>query len=104
MDYVKQQGTVSAAITDAMYNDADFKMCQFICNKGKHLVLRRDDKDTQTVHTPGALFGAATFGSTMFGEGPSYKFFVDGQELNLAELGDRLIAKWKTFFNDNSIS
>ncbi len=103
MDYVKRQGTVSSAAIDSMYDDTDFKMCQFICNKGKHLVLTKNDLDTKTVYKPGALYGSTPYNTAMFNENSSYKFFVDGQEVNFIELGKRLIGKWDKFFIENSI-
>ncbi len=40
VDYVKALGTVPQPAIDQLYDDSDFKMCQFLCNKGKHIKLR----------------------------------------------------------------
>jgi hypothetical protein len=37
MDYVKAQEKASKIEIDKMYADSDFEMCNFICNKGKHI-------------------------------------------------------------------
>jgi hypothetical protein len=103
MDYVKRQGTVSSAAIDSMYDDDDFKMCNFICNKGKHLVLTKNDPDTKAVYKPGALYGSAPYNTARYNKSSSYKFFVDEQEVNFIELGKRLIEKWDKFFIENSI-
>ncbi len=102
-DYVEKQGTVSNAAIKSMYDDNDFKMCQFICNKGKHLVLTKNDPDTKAVYKPGALYGSALYNTAIFNESSSYKFFVDGQEVNFIELGKTLIEKWDKFFIENNI-
>jgi hypothetical protein len=103
IDYVKRQETVSSAAIDSMYDDNDFKMCQFICNKGKHLVLTENDPATKAIYKPGALYGSAPYNTARYNESSSYKFFVDEQEVNFIELGKRLIEKWDKFFIENSI-
>lgn len=102
MDYVKAQGTVSQGAMDAMYNDPDFDMCSFICNKGKHLTLRRGDPfDTQ--HSGGAMLGVAEFGAFEFGEAPSYSLVAGGQVVNVLDLGRQMLQKWEKFLADNSL-
>ena len=40
IDYVKALGTVPESAIKMLYDDPDFRMCQFLCNKGKHIKLR----------------------------------------------------------------
>ena len=40
VDYVKALGTVGDSTIEQLYADDDFKICQFLCNKGKHIKLR----------------------------------------------------------------
>lgn len=103
MDYVKAKQAAPAAAIKTMQLDPDFRMCRFICNKGKHLMLKKNDHDTKSVRKRGALFGAATFNSTMFNEGPSHKFYVSDKEVDIIELGNKLIQKWEAFFVSNGI-
>jgi hypothetical protein len=103
MDYVKKQEAISPAVIKDMYDDSDFQMCHFICNKGKHLILKKGDKDTKTIYKPGAIYGEPLFGSTMYNESPSYKFFVDDQEINIIELAKKLIKKWESFLSKNKL-
>ena len=103
MDYVKVQGVAPRTAINAMYQDHDFELCRFICNKGKHLILQNGDKVTETVHNPGAVFGGAIFGSSMFGQAPSNTFFIDGQVVDFVNLGNKLIAKWDVFFTNYGI-
>ena len=92
MDYVKTATRVPSpsAIKD-MYDDEDFKMCQFVCNQGKHSILR-------TV-TPYSAFADGPSGGDVIYE------IVDGSNrAAVLHLGDKLIAKWEKFFLDNAIS
>jgi hypothetical protein len=104
MDYVRQGESIGQVAIESMYADEDFRQCQFICNKGKHLVLRSGDRRTSVVTKPGALFGQAMFGEVMFGEGPSTDFYVDGLPLDPVELAERLILKWEVFLDRQGIS
>ena len=102
MDYVKAQGKASKIEIDKMYADPDFEMCNFICNKGKHIRLKKGSS-YKTIYNPGALLGAANFGEVEFAESKSY-VVVDGHvKVNVLDLSERLIAKWETFFSRNGI-
>jgi len=101
MDYVKAIPVPKTA-TDLMYADPDFEMCQFICNKGKHLELKRDDKDARFAPGEPTRFGRHRLGTVRLGW-TSPRFLVDGREVNVLQLGRGLIAKWKAFFIANGI-
>ncbi len=100
VDYVKSLGTVSDSAIDQLYADADFKLCQFLCNKGKHIKLRSGEP-YEAKHQPGIPGG--TLGTFVLGldplGGPDKFVVLDGsQEVNVIELGARLIDKWESFF------
>ena len=106
VDYVKALGTASDSAIDQLYADPDFKICQFLCNKGKHIKLRsREPYAAQ--HQPAVLGGA--LGSFVLGVdrlgGPEKFVVLDGsQEVEVTELGARLILKWEEFFTAHKIS
>jgi hypothetical protein len=105
MDYVKELGTVAQAAMDTMYADPDFDLCRFICNRGKHLVVRKDPKTVDVQRTPGAVIGAMMIGDpeSALGSAPRWQFLCDGKEIRPEQLGERLITKWEQFFTANGI-
>ena len=102
MDYVKAQGNARQDAIEKMYDDEDFRMCNYLCNKGKHLKLEKGD-EFQTRHSVGAVFGKAMFNEVMFNEGESYSLIADGQKIDVTELGHRLLKKWEQLFAYNGI-
>ena len=103
MDYVKALGTVPATSLDSLYAEEDFQMCQYICNKGKHLALRRGDS-YETHRRPGAALGDFTLGETPLGADPAYLVIGDSGQVNVVDLADRIFDRWEAFFRDNAIS
>jgi len=102
MDYVKAQGTADQKAIKKMYNDPDFQMCGFICNKGKHLKLDKGEPYS-TEHKRGALYGVSAYNECEYNEGPSYYLLAEGQRINVIELGRRLLQKWEDFLSDQSV-
>lgn len=106
MDYVRAKGSVSQSAIDAFYSDSDFQMCNFICNKGKHIQLKKYAKTSdpyKTKHTLGVLYGAVSFNEAMYNEGESYVIVDGSREIDIIVLGESLIVKWEKFFADNSL-
>lgn len=106
VDYVKALSTVSDSAIDQLYADADFKMCQFVCNKGKHIKLRGGEayEAKHQPAIPGGTLGSFVLGVDRLG-GPEKFVVLDGaQEVNVVELGARLISKWEAFFVTHGIS
>lgn len=100
VDYVKALGTVSSSSIDQHYTDDDFKMCQFLCNKGKHIKLRSGEpyEAKHQPSIPGGALGSFVLGVDRLG-GPERFVVLDGaQEVDVIELGKRLIEKWEAFF------
>src|ERR1051325_4903683 len=106
IDYVKVLSSVSAASIDAMYADVDFKLCQFICNKGKHLELRRPPP-YHVKHEPaveGGTLGTFILGVDRLGGPERFIVVVENkEEIDAIELGKKLLAKWEKFFAYNHI-
>jgi hypothetical protein len=106
-DYVKTNNPALGADLDKLLHHEYFKMCRFLCNKGKHLVL--SDKsiehiDAVVIRKPGATFGSFAFNSTAFNAGPMTIFTVDGKSVDIHGLSDRLIQAWEGFFDDHGIA
>jgi len=106
VDYVKALGAVPESTISNLYDDPDFKMCQFLCNKGKHIKLRQSHT-YQAKHeaaVAGGTLGSFVLGSDVLG-GPERFIVLDGaSEVDTGELGARLIRKWETFFSTNGIA
>ncbi len=104
MDYVKALGVISKPAIDKLYDDADFRMCQFLCNKGKHIKLRSKYKAKHQPAIDGGTLGSFVLGFDCLG-GPERFVLLDGKQvINVIELGKRLIDKWKDFFVTHGIS
>ena len=43
-DYIESQGIVDNNMIKKLYDDEDFKKCQYLCNKGKHLNKKYKNK------------------------------------------------------------
>jgi hypothetical protein len=106
MDYVRELGTISQSAMDSMYADIDFDLCRFICNRGKHLIVRKDPKTVETRRTAGAVLGKMQLGDpgAALGTEPRWQFFCDNKEIDPLQLGQTLVKKWETFFTVNGIA
>ena len=102
IDYVKASA-IPVTIIDKMYADPDFKMCRFICNKGKHLELTKEDKDAQFFRGYSGAMNSAPINSTPLNGGTPDRFVVDGRNVDVFRLGQDMIVKWNEFFVTNGI-
>lgn len=106
VDYVKALDTVPQSAIDGLYDDPDFKMCQFLCNKGKHIKLRQglpyEAKHEAAV--AGGVLGSLVLGVDVLG-GPARFVVLDGgKEVDTVGLGAKLLEKWEAFFTANGIT
>ena len=102
MNYVEVQGKASEVARSKFYEDEDFKICQYICNKGKHLHLKKGDP-YRTRHNKAAVFGEVCFGEVTFAQSESYSLIADGRVVDVIALAQRVLDKWEGFFRDNNI-
>ena len=90
MDYVKSMKTIDDAAIQKMFDDEDFKMCNYVCNKGKHAILKK--VSPYNVYADGPPGGEII-----------YSVITPEKTVRVEELADKLIAKWEKFFADNHI-
>lgn len=106
IDYIKASGTVQDSHISQLYADPDFQMCQFLCNKGKHIQLKKGDL-YEARHEPavaGGVLGSFVLGVDRLG-GPERFVVVDGsREIEVVDLGEKLLKKWEAFFSTHGIS
>lgn len=104
MDYVQALGTVDKSAIDAMYADSDFDLCHSICNRGKHLIVKKNPKDFTATESGGSgMLGFGAIGEGAIGEGSEWHFYCDSVEIYPVELAETVIKKWHIFFHANSI-
>jgi hypothetical protein len=105
MDYVKAQGKARQDAIEKMYDDEDFQMCNYLCNKGKHLKLTKLTKGDpfQTRHSFGAVYGKAMYNEVTYNEKESYSLIAGRKKIDVTKIGQRLLKKWEQFFTDNGI-
>ena len=106
LDYVRISGTVPQADIDQLYVDPDFRMCQFLCNKGKHIQLRGGEQyeAKHVAAIPGGVLGSFVLGVDRLGGSERFVVLDGTQELDVIKLGSDLIKKWEDFFLAHGIS
>jgi hypothetical protein len=109
-DYLMQAHGIPKLIVDAFVkNHPDLDMCHFICNKGKHLTLDPwknepdRNKSASVSRVSGSAFNASAFNTTAFNAGPIQIFRVDGKEIDILNLPDRVLQGWEVFFVQHTI-
>lgn len=90
MDHVEALDTINRTSIQQMYDDEDFKMCNFICNKGKHAILTK--VTPYNSHSDGPPGGEVI-----------HTVRTPDKSVRVEELAQRLMIKWEKFFADNGI-
>ncbi|MCK4783888.1 MAG: hypothetical protein KAV87_09075 [Desulfobacteraceae bacterium] len=103
VDYVKSISTIPQSDIDALYENEDFRMCRFICNKGKHITLIRGD-EFDTYRHPGSTLGDFTLGETLLGVGEAYLVIGEEGQIEVLHLAERVIAMWEEFFQSHDFN
>ena len=106
-DYVTTQRPELKQAVKAFIKEPDICMCDFMCNKGKHMELTQPasrDKDADLRRRPGFAWGGAAWGRAPWGAGPHLQFFVDGKEIDVRALAGTVLKRWRQFFADNGIA
>lgn len=106
VDYVKALGTVGDSTIEQLYADDDFKICQFLCNKGKHIKLRSGEPYEAQYQPPieGGMVGSFVLNSDVLGGPERFVVLAGTQEVDVIELGQMLLDKWEAFFLAHGIS
>lgn len=103
VDYVKALDTVPADDIKALYKEPDFRKCRYICNKSKHRTLDKGDDEFLTYRRPSAALGEFILGESALGLGRAYFIIDETEQVDVLNLGQRIIDRWEAFFNTHSI-
>jgi hypothetical protein len=105
VDYIKALGTIPQTVIDQLYSDADFRLCQFLCNKGKHIQLRGDEpfEAKHKPAIPGGALDSFSLGVDQLGDPERFVVLDGAQEVDVIQLGNKLIKKWEDFFSVHGI-
>jgi hypothetical protein len=103
VDYVKVLNTVPVDDIKALYEEPDFRKCRYICNKSKHRTLDKGDDEFITYKRPSAALGEFMLGESALGLGRAYFIIDEAEQVEVLDLGKRIIDRWEAFFNTHSI-
>jgi hypothetical protein len=87
-DYV--EAAAGSSILREMYDDRDFQLCQFLCNKGKHLKLEGDRRPWDT-HADISHVDAP------------FAVLAGDRRINVLDLGRSVIDKWGRFLEKHGL-
>jgi len=106
VDYVKALDTVPLSAIEQLYNDPDFKMCQFLCNKGKHIKLRQESlfEAKYEAAIAGGRLDSFVLGADVLGGAERFVVLDGGKEVDTVGLGKKLLQKWGAFFTAHGIA
>jgi hypothetical protein len=90
IDHVRALETIDDAAIQKIFDDEDFRMCKYVCNKGKHAILIK--VSPYNIHSDGPPGGEII-----------HTVRTQDKTVKVEELADRLIIKWEKFFADNHI-
>ncbi len=103
VDYVKALKTVAPDDINALYEEPDFRRCKYICNKSKHRTLEKGDDEFVTYRRPSSALGEFTLGESALGLGRAYFIIDDAEQVDILDLGRRIVIRWEAFFETHSI-
>lgn len=107
IDHVRVLKTVPEDDINAFYEEPDFRKCMYICNKCKHRTLneskRKRDDEFLTYQRPGAALGEFIIGESVLGLGRAYFIIDEAEQVDVLDLGKRIIDRWEAFSNTHSI-
>lgn len=102
-DYIRASNSGLEAALKGLYLDEDFQLAHFLCNRGKHLELRAEsDRDHHEV-LMGARAGIERAGAARSGEPVRWHIIVEDARVDVVQLGEAVIGKWRHFFEVNHI-
>jgi len=103
VDRIEVLGIVQRQDIKSLYSNPDFNKCKYICNKSKHRKLKKDDNEFITYRRPAAVFGEAMFGDSIYNGGRAYFIIDKNKQVDVLELGQKIINLWETFFKKHNI-
>lgn len=98
-DYVCRHNSNYKDAIKILFKDEDFKKCEFLCNKGKHISIRSDFE----TNISSSRFGDTMFGELMFNEGRRYSIICGDTQVNVLDLGNCILEKWELFFKQHGL-
>ncbi len=101
-DYVLELGSVPQSVVDTFYQDQDLKDCGDLCNKGKHVFLKRFRPDPST-RIMSSHVGVGMVGEIMVGAGDTWFLETGGRKVDVERLAERILQKWEAFFVTHSL-
>jgi hypothetical protein len=103
VDYVRVLKTVPPDDIEALYEEPDFRKCRYICNKCKHRILEKGDDEFVTYRRPSAALGELTLGESALGLGRAFFVIDETEQVDVLDLGRRIIDRWEAFFDTHTI-
>ncbi len=101
-DYIQVENAIPQVVLDTFLKDQDMQDCRDLCNKGKHLVLKRQRVNPGTRIWTGCLNGAP-MNTLPLGGGRKWVLFTSGREVEVKSLAKRVLDKWDVFFTDHGL-
>lgn len=100
-DYIKETKAVEYAVLEGFLADQDFKDCNYLCKKGKHLKLKKTTNHMPTIWN-GALNGAPLNAIEINGN-DKWVLINGDREVDIRWLAERVLAKWEKFFSTHGL-
>jgi hypothetical protein len=101
-DYLKETEEIAQHELEVFLLDSDIKDCRDLCNKGKHLRLKRGRPDPKTIIYDGELNGAP-FNALGFNADEKWVLLSGGRGIDVELLAERVLTKWKDFFDRHGL-
>jgi hypothetical protein len=97
-DYIIETKAVRQVYLERFLKDQDLKDCHDLCDKAKHLVLKK--RPNPSAHIWSGEFGGAPLGVLPFGGDGEWVLSIDGRDVDVELLADRVMRKWDIFFSE----
>jgi len=80
----------------------DFQLCRMMCNLAKHLADNGKYKDNKFSLENVKLWDEALWDESLW-DGQQARFYLEGNELNILEIAERVINDWDTFLTGQGL-
>jgi hypothetical protein len=112
-DYIVMTNAVKKEELDIFLRDQDIEDCQYLCDKGKHLVLTRKERANPSTHIWTSTLGMAPIGILPIGCGQRWEVYFPSDRnadantryrpVEIESLARRVLEKWDTFFVNHGL-